>query len=86
MDYPVEIRSVQFKETTVQSDCKVDDLKPEFGKFIFVDYERHSSEEFIDVMLKDKVFHSYYLTIPCYTVLKARHFSLHLLPHGIRFT
>ena len=60
-DCPVEIKSVQFKETTVQSRCELDDLRPKLGEIIFVDYERHSSEEFIDVMLKDKVFkYQYY--------------------------
>ena len=60
-DCPVEIKSVQFKETTVQSGCELDDLRPELGEIIFVDYDHHSSQEFIDVMLKDKVFkYQYY--------------------------
>ena len=56
-DCPTEIRSVQFKETTVQRCHTLDDLKSKFGDIIFVDYEYHSSEEFDDVMLKAKVFH-----------------------------
>ena len=54
-----EIRSVQFKESTVQSDCKLDDLKPKHGKYIFVDYKHRTSEKVIDIMLKDKVCRSY---------------------------
>lgn len=58
VDLLTEIRSVQFKETKLQSDCK-DNHKRKFGQIIFVDYDRHSSEKVIDVMLKDKVCNSY---------------------------
>ena len=58
-DCLTEIKSVQFKESIVQSDCKLDDLKSELGEIIFVDYKHHSSEKIIDIMLKDKVCHSY---------------------------
>jgi hypothetical protein len=56
-----KIRLVQFKESMVPSDYKPDNRKPKFGEFIFVEYEsrHHSSEEIIDIMLKEKVCHSY---------------------------
>lgn len=57
-DCPIVIKSMQFKISPVQTDCKLDDLKPELGKYIFLDYEHHSSEEFVDVMLMNKVCHS----------------------------
>ena len=54
-DYPIEIRSMQFKVSIVQNDCKLDDLKPELGKYIFLDYDHHPSDKFLDIMLRKKV-------------------------------
>ena len=53
---PIEIRSMQFKMFQVENGCKLKNFK---GKYIFLDYDHHPSEEFLDVMLRNKVRHSY---------------------------
>ena len=55
---PIEIRSMQFEMFQVENGCKLKNVK---GKYIFLDYDLHpmASEEFLDVMLRNKVCHSY---------------------------
>ena len=55
----IQINSMQFKMSKVNSlilgDCTLDDLKRKVGKYVFLEHTHHSSEEVLDVILREKV-------------------------------